>query len=177
MLAKVVPVKGWTSMLRAAIGSLVFFAGIATFSPANAQTEEERLVAFGREIFKSKATCQFCHRWDGNGDQGYGGNALSLRITKLDRDQLIEIVKCGRPSTGMPYHDRGAYSDKRCFDSTKTDLGEATPPGANGWLNPREIEAVVDYLLLKIKDRGETTYEECQEFWGTATRQCEPWKK
>ena len=164
-------------LARAAVASLLVMIGMGFAATVSAQNEQERLIAFGREIFKTKATCQFCHRWDGNGDQGYGGNALSLRITQLDRDQLLEIVKCGRPSTGMPYHDRQAYTDKRCYESTKADLGEATPPGANGWLNPREIEGVVDYVLLKIKNRGETTYEECQEFWGTGTRQCEPWKK
>jgi hypothetical protein len=56
-------------------------------SPAagqNAPTAEEaRLVEFGKEIFKSKAVCQYCHKWDASGDQGYGGNALSLRATHL----------------------------------------------------------------------------------------------
>ncbi len=157
---------------------LLALAAVSTASGASAQqTEQERLIAFGREIFKTKATCLFCHRWDGNGDQGYGGNALSLRVTQLERDQLLEVVKCGRPGTGMPYHDRLAYTDKRCYDTTKAELGEQTPPGANGWLNQREVDAVVDYVLAKIKNRGETTFDECVEFWGTGTRQCEPWKK
>src|SRR5215467_4833824 len=55
--------------------------------PARAQTastaEEARLLEFGKEIFKSKAVCQYCHKWDASGDQGYGGNALSLRATHL----------------------------------------------------------------------------------------------
>jgi len=45
--------------------------------------EEARLLEFGKEIFKSKAVCQYCHKWDASGDQGYGGNALSLRATHL----------------------------------------------------------------------------------------------
>ena len=68
--------------------------------------EETRTIEMGRLIFKEKATCQFCHKWDASGDQGYGGNALSLRKTQLTPEQLAEVVKCGRPATGMPYHDK-----------------------------------------------------------------------
>jgi cytochrome c5 len=32
--------------------------------------EEARFIEFGKEIFKSKAVCQFCHKWDASGDQG-----------------------------------------------------------------------------------------------------------
>src|SRR5262249_24253851 len=85
---------------------LVWSAGSV---PTRAQTaptaEETRTLEFGKEIFKSKAVCQYCHKWDASGDQGYGGNALSLRATHLTPEQLIEVVKCGRPGTGMPYHD------------------------------------------------------------------------
>src|SRR5258708_35089873 len=99
------------------------FAG--DMRPAVAQTaptaEEVRLVEFGKEIFKSKAVCQYCHKWDASGDQGYGGNALSLRATHLTPQQLTEGVKCGRPSTGMPYHDRFAYTDKRVQPHPRRD--------------------------------------------------------
>src|ERR1700754_2930687 len=84
------------------------FVALAPFSiaPAYAQqklsAEELRTIEFGKEIFKNKAQCQFCHKWDGGGDQGYGGNALSLRQTQLTAEQLAEVVKCGRPATGMP---------------------------------------------------------------------------
>src|SRR5215469_3821935 len=67
--------------------------------------EATRVIEHGKDIFKTKATCQFCHKWDASGDQGYGGNALSLRATKLSPAQVTETVKCGRPGTGMPYHD------------------------------------------------------------------------
>ena len=44
-------------------------------------------------------------------------------------------------------------------------------------LSPREVEAVVKYLFAKAVGRGESTYEDCVDFWGTDTRQCEPMKK
>jgi mono/diheme cytochrome c family protein len=147
--------------------------------PASAQTlsrEEERALEQGKEIYKVKANCQFCHKWDGGGDQGYGGNASSLRKTFLTPEQLREVVKCGRPTTGMPYHDQFAYTDKRCFDMTRADLGKDMPPIGEP-LQAREIDAVVKYLYAKVVGRGPATYDDCVDFWGKDTRQCEPMKK
>jgi cytochrome c5 len=116
--------------LIAAAACLLWFAG--DMWPAGAQTastaEEARMLEFGKEIFKSKAVCQYCHKWDASGDQGYGGNALSLRATHLTSEQLTEVVKCGRPGTGMPYHGRFAYTDKRCYGHTREEMGKDMPP-------------------------------------------------
>jgi hypothetical protein len=153
---------------------------LATLGPlaaaAVAQTAEDRQIDFGKEIYKSKATCLFCHRWDGNGDQGYGGIALSLRKTQLTHDQLIETIKCGRPGTGMPYHDQFAYTDKRCYGVTREDLGKQAPPQAVNFLAPREVQAVVAFVEAKIKGRGPATLEECIYFWGTGTKECDTFK-
>ena len=143
----------------------------ATFS-----AEDARAIEFGKEIFKVKANCQFCHKWDASGDTGYGGIALSLRKTQLTLEQFTEVVRCGRPLTGMPYHDRLAYTDKRCFGMTRQELGKDLPPMGE-FLSAREIDAVVRYLFAKDVGRGQSTYEECVEFWGSETRQCEPMKK
>ena len=161
----------------------VLVLGLSAILPnvAMAQTAAEAAAAreldYGKDIFKTKATCQFCHKWDGSGDQGYGGNALPLRTTILTKEQVIETVKCGRVGTGMPYHDKFAYGDKRCFGATREELGSDTPPTANEFLQPREIEAVVNYVFAKMVGRGAATYEECLDFWGKDTRQCEPLKK
>jgi hypothetical protein len=154
---------------------LMLSSGTARSQDARS-AETERLLNYGKEIFKSKAVCQFCHKWDGSGDQGYGGNAPSLRKTKLTREQVAETVKCGRPGTGMPFHDEFAYTDKRCYGLTREDLGNDIPPEANAFLNAHEIDAVVQYLFAKVVGRGESTYQECVDFWGTDTRQCDPMK-
>jgi hypothetical protein len=157
---------------------LALVAGSAVVRAQDAPTAElARKIEHGKDIFKVKATCQFCHKWDGSGDQGYGGNALSLRATTLNRAQVTETVKCGRPTTGMPFHDQYAYTDKRCYGVTRAQLGNDVPPEPNAFLNPDEIEDVVDYLFAKVVGRGASTYEECVEFWGQDTRQCEPMKK
>ena len=37
------------------------------------------MIEYGKEVYKNKGNCQFCHKWDASGDTGYGGIALSLR--------------------------------------------------------------------------------------------------
>jgi len=165
--------------LIAATASLLWFA--ADNRPAGAQAaptaEETRVLEFGKEIFKSKAVCQYCHKWDASGDQGYGGNALSLRATQLTPEQLTDVVKCGRPGTGMPYHDRFAYTDERCYGHTREEMGKDIPPAGSDFLSQREVDAVVKYLFAKAVGRGPATYEDCVDFWGKDTRQCDPMKQ
>lgn len=166
---------------RRAVGASVAL-WVAAFAapPAHAQAvlspEDARTIEYGKEVFKTKATCQYCHKWDASGDQGYGGNALSLRKTQLTPEQMAEVVKCGRPGTGMPYHDRFAYTDKRCYGMTRDELGKDMPPAGNEFLQAREIDAVVKYLFAKAVGRGASTYAECVEFWGSNTRECDPMK-
>jgi len=165
---------------RLALGvCIVLCVAAGASGPAAAQAaptpEELRTIEYGKDVFKVKATCQYCHKWDASGDQGYGGNALSLRKTQLTPAQMAEVIKCGRPHTGMPYHDRFAYMDKRCYGLARADLGNDMPP-AGEFLQPREIDAVVKYLFAKAVGRGESTYEECVDFWGADTRECEPMK-
>ena len=166
---------------RIAVTAILLACAATSLVAARAQTApspaDERTIAFGREIFKVKATCQFCHKWDASGDQGYGGNALSSRKTQLTPPQMAEVIKCGRPHTAMPYHDRFAYTDKRCYGMTRADLGDDMPTAGNEFLQPREIDAVVKYLFAKVVGRGASTYEECVDFWGSDTRECEPMKE
>jgi mono/diheme cytochrome c family protein len=165
-------------MLSFAVALVV--AVVTAGPPARAETtlspEEARTIEFGKEIYKIKANCQYCHKWDASGDTGYGGIALSLRKTALTREQFVEVIKCGRPLTGMPYHDQYAYTDKRCYGMTREDLGKDMPLLGES-LSAREIDAVVKYLYARAVGRGEATYEDCVDFWGKDTRQCEPMKK
>jgi hypothetical protein len=59
----------------------------------------------------------------------------------------------------------------------REDLGKDMPPAGTEFLQAREIDAVVKYLFARAIGRGESTYEECVDFWGADTRQCEPMKK
>ena len=100
---------------RALIAAAVLLAG-ASQAPAAAPTAGTTPPNpdYGLKVYKS-GNCMGCHKWHGSGGPGYGGAALSLRATQLDRDQIIEVVKCGRPGTNMPFHDRTAYKDDHCY--------------------------------------------------------------
>jgi mono/diheme cytochrome c family protein len=147
--------------------TLVGARGQPAGSPENDLDEQ------GKYVFR-KANCMGCHKWDGSGGGGYGGDALSLRRTQLTRDQIIMTVECGRPGTGMPYHLRGAYDDpnKPCYGMDRQQAGEQMPPEPATYLRMDDIKAVVAYVIDHIKGKGETTYSDCTAFWGTGSRVC-----
>lgn len=128
----------------------------------------------GKQIY-IKANCVGCHKWHGGGGGGYGGAALSLREAVLDREQLVEVVRCGRPGTGMPYHDRTAYrSGPDCYGGlTAESLGTDLPPKAATFLRAEEIEAVVTYVQEVVQGKGTPTREDCAAFWGENSRECQ----
>jgi mono/diheme cytochrome c family protein len=151
------------------IATVSLLAGLCvTSGSAHAQASD-----LGRQVYE-KANCVGCHKWHGGGGGGYGGAALSLRETALERAELIEVIRCGRPATRMPYHDRKAYDGAPCFGGmTKADLGADFPPKAATFLREQEIEAVTDYVIEKLQGQGEPTREDCVAFWGEGNRECE----
>jgi mono/diheme cytochrome c family protein len=106
--------------------------------------------SFGQRLYHEKADCQFCHgvNGDGRGDPRSPGKAPDLHKTRLDREQLIEVITCGRPGSEMPHFDKYAYEDKSCYGKTAAELGKNVPPDPHSTsLNTREIAAVVDYIV------------------------------
>ena len=83
----------------------------------------------GRRLFLEKADCTYCHGWagDGAGSGQSPGGAANLRQSKLGRDQLITVIRCGIPGTAMPHFDEDAYTDKRCYGMTAAELGDKVP--------------------------------------------------
>ncbi|WP_407528461.1 c-type cytochrome [Methylobacterium oryzisoli] len=124
-----------------------------------------------------KKACAGCHKWHGDGGGGYGGEALSLRRTNLTKEQIVEVVRCGRPGTGMPLHERGAYDTVRCYDSLRADMGSTMPPEAAAFLRAAEIDAVAAYTVERLKGKGEPTLAECTAFFGTTSRACDIYRK
>src|ERR1051325_2507891 len=111
-------------------------------------------VAAGMRIFRQKADCQACHGWaaDGRKMDTQMPDGANLRTTKLNRDLIVAVIKCGRPGRGMPAYDRLAYTDDRCNGLKRADLKskglELPDPPAT--LQPREIEMVADFLFAKV---------------------------
>jgi mono/diheme cytochrome c family protein len=157
--------RWWPAAVRlAGIAALIIGA-----MPGDARTQD---LEAGKRVYE-RANCVGCHKWHGGGGGGYGGAALSLRETALDRELLIEVVRCGRPATRMPYHDRGAYQQTECYGGmSKADLGADFPPKAASFLRDAEIEAVADYVLSSLQGKAEPTLADCVAFWGEDSREC-----
>src|SRR4030088_3027681 len=101
-------------------------------------------------------------------------DGADLRETKLDRKDLVTIIKCGRPGTGMPAFDKFAYSDGRCYGLKQADLKARQldlfdPPAT---LAPNEVEYLADFLMAKVIGKGPMDHAKCVEFWGSDVETC-----
>src|SRR4051812_757999 len=106
--------------------------------------------SFGQRLYRDKADCQFCHgvNGDGHGDPRSPGKAPDLHQTRLDREQLIEVIACGRPGSEMPHFDKYAYEAKDCYGLSAAELGKNIPPDPHSTsLNKREISVLADFIL------------------------------
>jgi len=151
---------------------LVLFSG----SVAWAQAADPSDIAEGGRLFRQKANCQACHGWAGDGRKmdTQMPDGANLRETTLDRQNLIMIIKCGRPGTGMPAFDRLAYSDARCYGMRQADLKSRglSLPDPPATLQPREVELLADFLFAKIIGKGPMNRAKCREYWGAEVEAC-----
>lgn len=131
----------------------------------------------GQRIWVQRAGCTECHGWAGDGIGGADRNAPSLRETQLTRDQIRQAVQCGRPGTEMPYFDRFAYTDKRCYGLTAEVLGDRMPNRAPTTLQSYEIDALADYIATKLKGAGAVTRGQCLDFFGPGGSRCDNYHK
>lgn len=130
----------------------------------------------GRAVWK-KSRCAFCHGWsgDGRGHPRSPGVAANLRRSELDTAATKEIIRCGVPGGVMPYHDRMAYRDKRCFNMTAAELKEAVPnKGAS--IKEADLDPLVTYIFSKIRGRGAVTLQECEAYFKVGSRNCQPYR-
>src|SRR5262245_25221204 len=111
---------------------------------------------------------------DGDKEQDEAPTGANLRITRLDNAALTELIRCGRPDTGMPRFDEGAYTQRGCN-------GQGPGPVPSGlYPTPRmmsadEIEAVVAYLRTRVIGRREITPEDCAYYYeDLASTWCDP---
>jgi hypothetical protein len=147
---------------------------------AVAQEADPADVASGMRLFRAKANCQTCHGWaaDGRKMDSQMPDGANLRETQLDRAQIVTLIQCGRPGTGMPPYDRLAYSDGRCYgmksaDLTKAGTTLADPPST---LAPREIQQIADFLIAKVVGKGPMNRARCVEYWGSEVDACKELK-
>jgi len=149
---------------------------IVAVPTARAQLADPEDIRAGAELFRQKGDCQACHGWAGDGQKMNNEmpDGANLRDTKLDRDDLITTIKCGRPGTGMPAFDKFAYSDGRCYGLRQADLKarELTVSDPSSPLIQREIDNLADFLFAKVIGKGPVTRASCIEYWGTEIDLC-----
>ena len=147
---------------------------------ARGQEPSAENVAEGMRLYRTKADCQACHGWAGDGRKmdTQMPDGANLRAMRLPRAALIAAIKCGRPGRGMPAFDRLAYSDGRCNDLKLADLKrqglDLHDPAST--LQPREIEAIADFLMAKVVNKGPMDHAKCVEFWGSEVDACSEFK-
>lgn len=122
-------------------------------------------VAAGLEIWRSSG-CADCHGpfADGNRDDDDYPAGANLRTTRLDAAGIKQTIRCGRPDTGMPSFDEGAYTVRGCYErplGTAPDNLQPTPRT----LSLDEIDALVAYLQARIVGHGKVTREECVSYY------------
>jgi Cytochrome C oxidase, cbb3-type, subunit III len=165
------------SVVLMALSAMTAMVLTAVLVPAPGALAEE--LARGQGIWHDKAGCDFCHGWAGDGVGGFHhpGHPPSLRATALTRDQIRMTIQCGRPGTAMPYFDRFAYTDKRCYDMDAADVGDLMPTRASTTLQADEIDALADYVAEKIKGAGAVTRAECFDYFGGGTSRCDKYSE
>ncbi len=161
---------------RVAAGWLAVAFGLgigAVAMSAAAAAQDAAALRAGKRVFASLAVCADCHGWAGDGvGNPRAPRGPSLRATQLSREQIQEVVQCGRPGTAMPHHYRNAYTDDRCYGATAEDLGDQTPP-AGKFLSEKQIGNLMDYLMANVVGHPATaTKAECEDYFGAGAAAC-----
>ena len=112
-----------------------------------------------------------CHSWHGKGGGGYGAG-VSLRNKELSLAEIVNVIKCGRPGTGMPYFYKKSYKNEKCYDTTFKDYDEAYRPiNSKRFLTIKQIEAVSTFVKELLQDK-ELTKEYCEFFFNEGSKVC-----
>ena len=151
------------------LSSLFFFIFISALcsNTLGINLEEHK---YGLNVYK-KGNCMGCHSWHGKGGGGYGAG-VSLRNINLTLTEIINVIKCGRPGTGMPYFLRKAYKEEKCYDTTFEDYDESYRPiSSKRFLSSKQIEAVSNFILEVLQDKKlDKSY--CEFFYKKESKVC-----
>jgi mono/diheme cytochrome c family protein len=133
-------------------------------------------VRAGLAIWKT-AGCADCHGPFADGDREDDDFPIGadLRTTRLDPTALKMTIRCGRPGTGMPSFDDGAYTMRDCYSRPIGNRPENLQPTPRT-LTADEIDLVIAYLQARIIGRGKITREECLSYYDDQPDACEDYK-
>jgi hypothetical protein len=134
----------------------------------------------GKIVYRTLGGCVNCHGWPADGKTGVNLRTPpgpSLRESELDTEGLMEVIRCGRPGTPMPYHDRAAYRDDRCYGLVLSDFDSGSAPKRGKTIGEKDIINIVTYLQNRVIGLGTPTYEECADFFDNpAAKACDTLK-
>jgi mono/diheme cytochrome c family protein len=159
------------------IAAILVVSGIgALVTSAVASSQDSTPITAGLATWKS-AGCVDCHGKfaDGNPDDDDFPIGADLRTTRLDTAALRQTITCGRPGTGMPSFDEGAYVVRDCYGQrpgTRPGSLQPTPR----MLSQEEIDEVIKYLQVRIIGHGRVTREECLAYHEGQDDACEDYK-
>jgi mono/diheme cytochrome c family protein len=159
------PVSGLRTLALALVLPLV---AAALSQPAATLAQNQDAATAGLEVWKTSG-CADCHGpfADGNPEDGDFPIGANLRTTRLDAAGLKLTISCGRPGTGMPAFDEGAYKVRACYGRPLGAAPDSLQPTPRT-LSLKEIDALVGYLQARIIGRGKITREECLSYFNDA---------
>ncbi len=151
------------------LSTLFLFSSIVMFNTHILGINLEKY-NYALNVYK-KGNCMGCHSWHGKGGGGYGAG-VSLRNMDLTLDEIINVVKCGRPGTGMPYFLRKAYKEEKCYDTTFEDYDASyRPVSSKRFLSPKQIEAV-SIFVREVLQNKKLDKNYCEFFYEKGSKVC-----
>jgi hypothetical protein len=100
----------------------------------------------------------------------------NIRTSRLNAAALKETISCGRPGTGMPSFDEGAYKVRACSGKALGARPDDLFPAPLA-LTPDQIDAVVTYLQARVVGKGGTiTKQECLFYYADEPDWCDDYK-
>jgi mono/diheme cytochrome c family protein len=143
---------------------LALAVGFLAYAPdAGAQNVEQ--ITAGLTAWRNSG-CSDCHGAFANGERERDESppGANIRTSRLDAAALKQTISCGRPGTGMPSFDEGAYKTRPCDGKTGAPPSNLYPAPAS--LTPEQIDAVVAYLQARIIGRGRNiSKQECLAYY------------
>ena len=139
-------------------------AAVAVFAFSLSAKAQDAAELTGADYWRTGG-CFDCHGnlANGDGDPVYPAGP-NLRRTRLDREQLITAIACGRPFAQMPMNLAGAYLEVACYGMPIGEVPEGVLAGAS--FTAEEIESLVDFLMEHVVGQTTITRENCSLFFG-----------
>jgi mono/diheme cytochrome c family protein len=153
---------GWVEGAYAVILSLAIGTAITFAIPVLAQDYPQVWID-GAQVWR-KGGCGDCHGKYADGepvvDEAPPGP--NLRETALTKEQIAEVIRCGRPGTPMPFNDPRSYVINECYG---IPLGEVLAATGRD-LTPEQIDSLAIYISEAVKDAGPVGLDACAIYYG-----------